>query len=876
MNENAGSRSFVHDLPQGPQGIFSLGKSKAGDGLGYGKVACPVLFAAIVALICWLYPAVLLAAPTISYVQSNYATPQTAETTVTVPFTAIQAAGDLNVVVVGWNDTTAAVRSVTDKRGNTYTRAVGPTVVRGAMSQSIYFAKNIASAAAGANAVTVTFSTAAAYPDIRILEYSGADLSNPVDVTAARSGSSATSTSGSATTTNATDLIFGANIVTTTTSGPGSGFAQRLLSSPDSDIAEDRMVTAKGSYSATAPLSSGAWIMQMIAFRTPVGDLLPPTTPSKLTATAVSTSQINLSWTASKSSVGLANYLVERCQGTGCTNFAQIATPAGITYNDTGLASNTNYSYRVRATDAAGNMSPYSNVASAATQPVVTSTINYVQGNYATPQAAETTVTVPFTAAQAAGDLNVVVVGWNDSTSAVSKVADKSGNAYTLAVGPTVIDGSLSQSIYYARSIAPAAAGANAVTVTFSTAAAYPDIRILEYSGADPNNPVDVTAASSGSSATSSSGSATTTSPTDLIFGANIVTSLTSGPGSNFAQRLMTSPDGDIAEDHMMTATGNYAATAPLSSGSWIMQMVAFRTASGLLPPPSPTSIAVSPASVNFGSVAVGGASSQSVTLSNTGTGLATVSLAVATGSGFKISGLPLSLTLSAGQSTSFSATFAPTTAGSASGNISIISTASDSPLSVSLLGTGVVQALSATPSSLGFGNVTVGSSSDLPVVVTDTGSASVTISQTTTSGAGFSVTGPALPLTLAAGQNTSFSVTFHPASTGSVTGGISVISNASDSPTGASLSATGVNQHSVTLTWGASTSSNITGYNVYRGTVAGGSYTKLNSSPKTGTAYTDTTVDAGQTYYYVTTAVDSQGIESGDSNQATATIPSP
>ncbi len=90
-----------------------------------------------------------------------------------------------------------------------------------------------------------------------------------MDVTAANSGSSTSSSSGSATTTNATDLIFGANIVFTTTSGAGSGFTKRLLTSPDGDIAEDRMVTATGSYSATAPIvPSGRWIMQMVAFRT--------------------------------------------------------------------------------------------------------------------------------------------------------------------------------------------------------------------------------------------------------------------------------------------------------------------------------------------------------------------------------------------------------------------------------------------------------------------------------------------------------------------------------------------------------------------------------------------------------------------------------
>jgi len=113
----------------------------------------------------------------------------------------------------------------------------------------------------------VQFAGAAAFPDIRILEYSGADLANPVDVTAAASGNSASTSSGAATTTNATDLLFGANIVLTHTTAPGSGFTQRVLTTPDGDIAEDRMVTATGSYSATAPISpSGRWIMQMVLF----------------------------------------------------------------------------------------------------------------------------------------------------------------------------------------------------------------------------------------------------------------------------------------------------------------------------------------------------------------------------------------------------------------------------------------------------------------------------------------------------------------------------------------------------------------------------------------------------------------------------------
>jgi fibronectin type 3 domain-containing protein len=100
-------------------------------------------------------------------------------------------------------------------------------------------------------------------------------------------------------------------------------------------------------------------------------------------------------------------------------------------------------------------------------------------------------------------------------------------------------------------------------------------------------------------------------------------------------------------------------------------------------------------------------------------------------------------------------------------------------------------------------------------------------------------------------------------------------VSNASGSPAAVSLSGTGVApvQHSVVLTWAASTSS-VAGYNVYRGTVSGGPYTKINSSLITGLTYTDSTVVSGTTYYYVATAVDSSGDESVNSNGVSGTVP--
>jgi glucose/arabinose dehydrogenase/fibronectin type 3 domain-containing protein len=96
-------------------------------------------------------------------------------------------------------------------------------------------------------------------------------------------------------------------------------------------------------------------------------DTTAPSTPSGLNAATVSASQINLSWTASTDNVGVAGYRVERCAGTGCTNFAEVAVPAATTFNNTGLAPSTVYRYRIRAADLAGNLSPYSTIATGTT-----------------------------------------------------------------------------------------------------------------------------------------------------------------------------------------------------------------------------------------------------------------------------------------------------------------------------------------------------------------------------------------------------------------------------------------------------------------------------------------------------------------------------
>ena len=549
----------------------------------------------------WIMQMVAFRTPPISYVQGNFATPQTPQTTMNVAYTAAQVAGDLNVVVVGWNDSTAVVSAVTDSSGNTYALAVGPTVQSGYASQSIYYAPNIASAAAGANTVTVTFASAAICPDIRILEYSGADPNNPVDVTAANSGNSGISYSGSATTTNANDLIFGANLVLTATMGPGGGFAQRLLTMPDADIAEDQMVAATGSYSASAPLNAPApWIMQMVAFQTPSGGGASAVTGVGVTAPPTVTSvSANSGPAAGGTAVTIAgtNFAAGAIVAFGGVGATNVVVVSGTQITVTTPAGNAGAATVTVTNPGAQSVSLVNGFTYAA---ATTPAIGYVQDNSTASQTPQTTVSVAYAAAQVSGDLNVVVVGWNDSSTVVSGVTDSSGNTYTLAVGPTVQSGYATQSIYYAPNVAQAAAGANTVTVTFASAATFPDIRILEYSGADPNNPVDVTAANSGNSATTDSGPATTTNATDLIFGANLGQAATIGPGAGFTQRLLPAPDGNVLEDQMVSVAGSYDAGAPLSaSAPWIMQMVAFRTPLGNTVPTAPGNLTATAAGAN-------------------------------------------------------------------------------------------------------------------------------------------------------------------------------------------------------------------------------------------------------------------------------------
>jgi len=390
--------------------------------------------------------------------------------------------------------------------------------------------------------------------------------------------------------------------------------------------------------------------------------------------------------------------------------------------------------------------------------------INFVQVASATPQSNTATVSVSYPASQTSGNLNVVVVGWNDTTATVTSVEDSAGNNYSLAIGPTS-GTALRQSIYYAANIG---GGGNTVTVTFSQPASFPDVRILEYQGVTA---LDVTAGASGSSASANSGSATTTSANELIFGANTVATTTGAAGSGFTSRIITSPNGDIVEDEVVTAAGSNSATATLTgTGPWVMQMVTFSAVSGPVP-------AVSSVSPNSGSTAGGTA----VTINGTNfvTGAAVTFGGRAANNVVVVSGTQITATSPAGSAGAVTVTV--TNSGGQSGSLASAFTYI------------AVPQLSISAGSVVFGNVAVNSTSTQSITLSSTGTGPVTINSATLTGAGFTVSGATFPVTLNPGQTVTLNVQFDPTTAGAATGQLTIQSNSSTNGTAViSLSGTG------------------------------------------------------------------------------------
>jgi hypothetical protein len=208
-------------------------------------------------------------------------------------------------------------------------------------------------------------------------------------------------------------------------------------------------------------------------------------------------------------------------------------------------------------------------------------------------------------------------------------------------------------------------------------------------------------------------------------------------------------------------------------------------------PPATPAALTATPNSITFGSVAVGSEATQTIHLENTGGEAAAISKMTISGTGVSVSGMTAPMTLAAGQTANLTVTYKPVAAGTLAGNVLIASDASDPTITVGVNATATLSTLAATPASVSFGNVVVGSNTTQTIRLQNIGTSQVTISSITPSVSSIAISGVTTPIKLAPGTSATLTAAYKPTAAGSVTGKITVTSNAVGSPTIVDLSAT-------------------------------------------------------------------------------------
>ena len=261
-------------------------------------------------------------------------------------------AGDLIVLDLFVLDSTS-VSSVTDTQGNTYTLIGSPqTWSPYHFVERLYYAKNIKG---GGNTTTVTLS-GSKYMEVHLYDYSGLDTSSPLDASATpQTGTSVTGTSGTLTTSNANDLLFGFfhsdNNVTNTA---GSGFTGRTLSAEGGyPLAEDKYVTSANSYSATMGFSGSAdYVGFLVAFKA-ASSGGGSTRISGVSVSPTATSA-TVSWTTNVSASSRVDYGLTPAYGANVSD-STLVTSHSLTL--TSLTCNTTYHYQITSVSSGGSAS---------------------------------------------------------------------------------------------------------------------------------------------------------------------------------------------------------------------------------------------------------------------------------------------------------------------------------------------------------------------------------------------------------------------------------------------------------------------------------------------------------------------------------------
>jgi len=474
-------------------------------------------------------------------------------------------------------------------------------------------------------------------------------------------------------------------------------------------------------------------------------------------------------------------------------------------------------------------------------------------------------------------NLSATITNTGSSSVNISQVGI-SGTGFSLNSSPAAVTLAAGQSMTFSVAFAPTTVGSASGSLTITSTASNPNASIpLSGTGISPgalgSNPASLSfgnvqtgnTQNLSATVTNTGGSSVTISQVGVNgTGFNLNSSpaavtLAAGQSATFGVTFAPTAAGTAAGNLWLTSTAsNSNLTIPLS-GTGI----------------SPGALGSNPASLSFGNVQTGSTQNLSATVTNTGGSSVTISQVGVNGAGFSLNGGPGTVTLPAGQSATFSVAFAPTATGNTTGSLTIASTASNSTLTVPLSGAGTsttVGQLTIAPTKLNFGSVNVGSTATQSLTMSATGG-SVTVNSAASGTSQYSISGVSFPFTIAAGQSASVSVVFAPTQGGTASGTLTFLSGTANTQTAESVTGSGVApQYSVNLSWSASSSS-VAGYNVYRGT-SPGAYSKINSTLDPNTAYTDSTVASGTTYYYAATSVNSTGQESSYSAPIQVAIP--
>ncbi|MCI0355070.1 MAG: choice-of-anchor D domain-containing protein, partial [Acidobacteria bacterium] len=498
-----------------------------------------------------------------------------------------------------------------------------------------------------------------------------------------------------------------------------------------------------------------------------------PSAPTGLSATAVSGNQINLAWT--DHSGNEEGFLIERSlDGVSFVELAEV--PPDLTaYSDLGLAGGTQYFYRVRAYNLAGD-SAYSNVAADTTLSAPAA-----PGNLSATAPSESRIDLSWT--DNAHNEEGFRIERSPDGSSFSEIATVAANQTTYAN-----TGLSSGTTYHYRVRAYNALGNSdysgvAMATTLAAAVSLaPATLIFSSQLLNTTSPAQQVTLTNSGSATLTLSAITTSG--DFARTHNCGGSLAAGAGCS------------VSVTFTPTATGTRSGQLSVSSNAAGSPHTVSLSGTGVTPPVA----SLAPASLGFGNQLVNTTSAaMNVTLSNSGGTTLTLSAITISGDFAQANDCGESLG-PAGSSCTINVTFIPTAAGTRGGQISVSSNAAGSPHTVGLTGTGVnPPAVGLSPASLSFGDQVVGTTSVAQALtLTNTGGAVLTISAITASGDFTRTT--TCGSSLGAGNSCSVSVAFTPTAAGTRNGQVSVSSDAAGSPHTVDLTGLGVNPPAVSL----------------------------------------------------------------------------